>query len=833
MASPFPTPTLPEPTLPQPTDLQLIEQENEPEDPYKDIGPIITGLCFELDRQERPVREVLIKTWKYLELLWTGIANFYWNSTTNQWQPITYDDIRHLSDSSDLDPTLLNKTVNMLRPYGESIIGVLTTDTPRVKFFPENADNVDDINTAKAYSNIERKVQQDVFIKQKIAKIIKYLLTGGAAFGYNYSHTSEKYGTVNEPQYGTRKFRIETYTCSECGGEITSNRTEIPDPEVGSETLDISRGVEQGLSEAINEPLDDEKELQEQPLQAQNLLHEQSETPEEEAAEIDSLTCPYCQTLAPPMIDSEEGEEQFQKENLIIPKTRQQIEIYGPLNVKIPTKACKKEDVFFLFFEEEVHEAIARDTYPHYKDEIKPGPNSDLAYDRWARAQYENMGEINSHYVTIRKAWLRPSAYEALGDDTKCEKLKELFPNGLVAVFSNQNFLFAEASALDDHWTISKNPVYERLYGDPLLKAGIPLQETANDLFQLELETVKYSIPQTFADPLYFDFEAYSKSKAQPGLLYPMKASPSGRPMSDVFFETRTATLPKEVEVLENKIQSLFQFVLGVFPSVFGGEGTGGKTLGEYEQSRAQALQRLNINPWDIVVNMYAEMMAKTVKHYAEDILEDESFVEAKGTNFINVWIKKSELQGNIGEVRPEVIQQFPTSWGQKKSAILELMGLNNEMINGILFHPENVNLLSQYLSIEQLYIPGDDQRNKQLSEIKNLIAGQPMMGPETIDPNTGMPGPGMPMGSSVPIEPEVDNNEIHAQTLEAFVCSEVGQTLKEFNPPGYMNCLAHLQEHQQAIAMAQMQQMQQQAMMNPQQQSPKQGSQKVGEANV
>ena len=830
MATSFPVPEerLQE-ELPPMSDEEMIAQEEEPEDPYKDIGPILTSLVMEIDRQERPVREVLIKTWKYLELLWTGIANFYWNSTTNQWQPITYDDIRHLSDSSDLDPTLLNKTINMLRPYGESIIGVLTTDTPRVKFFPENADNVDDINTAKAYSNIERKVQQDVFIKQKLAKIIKYLLTGGASFGYNYSHTSEKYGSVSEPQYGTKKFRITTYSCSECGGEITSNREEIPDPETGTETLDLSRGVEQGLSETINEPLDDERERNEQEIQSANLQHEQLEEQQEaltgEEPEIEALTCPYCSVLAPPVQDEEEEEEKFEIEPKIIPKTRQQIEIYGPLNVKIPVKATKKEDCFFLFFEEEVHEAIARDTYPNYADRIHPGPNTDLAYDRWARAQYENMGELNQYYVTIRKAWLRPSAYWVCGDKEKRDKLTELFPNGLVAVFANQDFLFAEASCLDDHWTISKNPIYERLYGDPLLKAGIPLQETANDLFQLELETVKYSIPQTFADPLYFDFEAYSKSKSQPGLLYPMKASPSGRPMSDVFFETRTATLPKEVEVLENKIQSLFQFVLGVFPSVFGGDAQGSKTLGEYEQSRSQALQRLNINPWDIVVNMYAEMMAKTVKHYAEDILEDESFIEQKGNNFINVWIKKADLQGRIGEVRPEVIQQFPTSWSQKKAAILELMGLNNEMINSILFHPENINLLSQYLSIEQLYIPGDDQRNKQLSEIKGLVASPPM-----IDPASGMP-----MGSSVPIEPQVDNHEIHAQALEAFICSEVGQALKEFNPEGYMNCLAHLQEHQMIIQQQMMEQQAQEAAMANHGNKGNKGSssENVGEANV
>jgi hypothetical protein len=789
-----------EENLPPPSDLDIISQEEKPENPYEDIGLLISNLVVQIDTQERPTREVLIKIWKYLELLWTGIANFYWNSTTNQWQPITYDDIRHLSDSSDIDPSLLNKTINMLRPYGESILGVLTTDTPRVKFFPEDADQIDDINTAKAYSNIERKIQQDVFIKQILAKIIKYLLTGGFSAVYNYTHTSEEYGTKEEPTYNSKKFRITNYSCANCGNLIHSNREALGEElgeELGEDTLDNAQGVELGLSETIGEPLDDERERT-----------ELEEVPTE-GPEIEEVTCPNCSLFAPPVQDFEEEEVLEPGPPRIIPKSRQNIEVFGPLNVKIPTKASKKSEILWCILEEEIHEARAKSLYPNYKDKIKPGSHTDLAYDRWARSQYENMGELNQYYVTIRKVWLRPDAYYILPED-QCEKLKNLFPHGLLAVFSTDTFLFAEASVMDDHWTFSRNPVYERIYGDPLLKAAIPLQEAANDLFQLELETVKYSIPQTFADPLHFDFEAYSKSKAQPGLIYPIKTGPGGRPISDIFYETRTAQLPKEVEVLEDKINNLFQFILGTFPSIFGGEAQGSKTLGEYEQSRAQALQRLNINPWDIVVNMYAEFMSKSVKHYAEDLLEDERFVEQKGNNFINVWIRKADLQGKIGAVRPEVVQQFPTSWGQKKAAILEMLSMNNPMINNILFHPENIHILALYLSIEQLYIPGDDQRNKQLSELKGLVGGMPL-----VDPNTGEP-----ISSSVPVEMEVDDHQIHSSVLEAFICSEAGQSLKEFNPEAYANCLMHLQEHKMIL------QQQQMAIPVPEEQQ-------LGEANV
>lgn len=804
------------PPVSEVSDLELINQETDPqklaEEQLDLIKGYVSSIIKTIDTQERPTREIQIKIWKYLDLLWTGISNFYWNSTTNQWKPITYDDIRHLSESADIDPTLLNKTINMLRPYGESIIGALTVAIPENKYFPGDADSVDDINTAKAYTLVEKKIAIDNNMKTKIVQMLLNLLTGGFFAVYNYSHSSEKYGTVKQPVYKSQKFRISTAVCSSCGFELSVDKT----PE--EDTLDNSSGVEEGLSETVNEPLDDENERNES--LSPELLQGGIEGPK-----LEEVTCPNCQNLAPVLNNQDIQEEQVQDGNLIVPKSRQVIEVYGPLQVKIPTHASTKEEVLWCILEQEIHVSQARTLYPKYKSKIQPGSHTDLAYDRWARSQYENMGELNQYYVTIRKMWLRPSAYELLEDQESPEALRAQFPDGLMAVFAAEQLLFIEASDMDDHWTFSVNPIYRRLYGDPLLKAAIPLQEAANDLFQLEMETVKYAIPQSFADPEALDFHQYSQSKNQPGLIYPMK-SIGGKAISDSITSTITASLPKEVEVLEQKVEKYFQFVLGVFPSVFGGEAAGSRTLGEYEQSRGQALQRLSINPQHVIHAAYAELMGKAVKHYLEDLLEDEVFVTAKGNSFINSWIRKADAQGRIGEVRPSQSEQFPSSWGQKKATWLELIGLNNEFISSTLMHPENMQLANEILGIDDLYIPGDDQRNKQLNEIRTLVVTplppmpvDPMTGQPVIDPMTGQP---VQQTSSVPIEP-VDDDNIHHQVISAFICSEVGQNLKEVNPEAYQNLMLHDMEHQMRM---------QQAMM-AQQAAQAQQPQKLGEANV
>ena len=820
MTTPIPVQSPPVSAL---SDEELLSQDDNINNPQEllekakeEAEGLVINIVSQIDRQERPTREILIKIWKYLDLLWTGIANFYWNSTTNQWKPITYDDVRHLSENSDIDPTLLNKTINMLRPYGESIIGALTVTNPRNKYFPADADSIDDINTARAYINIEQKIALDNEIKTKMVQMIMNLLVGGFFGVYNYSHASEDFGTVSQPTYENKKFRIDTFTCSECGAEISQDKTE--------DTNDTAKNAEVGMEETINEPLE---ENDDQPNLDQVIKEQIENITGEEQDQQESMLCPSCGLNAPPMMNSEMTDEQVKTGDVVIPKCRQILEVYGPLQVKIPTHASKKEEVLWCILEDEIHESHARYLYPDYRDKIQPGSKDDLAYDRWARSQYENMGELNQYYVTRRRVWLRPSAYEFLGDEETPEKLKALFPEGLMAVFMNQNLLYIESSEMDDHWTFSLNPIYRRLYGDPLLKAGIPLQETTNDLFQLELETVKYAIPQTFADPAYFDFEAYRQSKSQPGLIYPMKM-PSGQPLQNALANSITANLPKEVEVLEEKLEKLFQFILGVFPSVFGGEQSSGKTLGEYEQSRAQALQRLNINPQEVVHRAYAQAMAKAIRQYAEDLLEDEAYVQSKGNTFVNVWIRKSELTGKIGEVIPEFSEQFPVTWGQKKAAWMELMGLNNQAIIQILFHPENIHFLSDMLSMDELYIPGDDQRNKQLDEIKNLITIQPQ-----IDPMTNQPIEQLLQQSTVPIEP-IDDNNIHYQVISAFICSQIGQALKETNPLAYQNLMLHAQEHMQVIQQQMMaQQQEQQTSQDQGNKGSEKSQEQVGEANV
>jgi hypothetical protein len=163
----------------------------------------------------------------------------------------------------------------------------------------------------------------------------------------------------------------------------------------------------------------------------------------------------------------------------------------------------------------------------------------------------------------------------------------------------------------------------------------------------------------------------------------------------------------------------------------------------------------------------------------------DENFVRTQGSNFLNVWVRKTELTGDVGDVTPEVSEALPVSWTQKRDVVMNLMQMKDPVIGGILAHPENASMIAATIGLPDLYIPGDDDRNKQLQEIAQMVQQEPVPGMMGGD-----------MQSSVPITPELDNHPVEAEVCRAWLKSELGQDAKVNNPAGYANVLAHLKEH-------------------------------------
>jgi hypothetical protein len=698
---------------------------------------ILSQLLDDYLQLEEGPRDINMREWRKHLNYWDGLQYAAWDETSSSWK--TPDQILDEDPQSDIDPSLYAKVVNVYKAHGEILIGALSSGVPTVRFFPLDADDHEDLQTAKAYSKIAELIGRHNKAKLLLMKSLYLLYNCGMVACYNENKTDYRFGSYPTPVYEDIPIVNRSTYCPSCGNEM------------GQETL-----PQDGLPPPPP-----------------------------------PVACQDCGYQGAPEVEDVPGTTQVQTGEQRNPKNRECLEIYGPLNVKIPLYVKEAVSTPYVCLEDEFPVALLREIYPEYEDKIQSFTLG--TYDSELRVPAVYKGDMPDEMCTVQRVWFQPWALNLWRRDKETIKaLKQQFPEGIYIVRIN-NDLVVEivADSIDKHWTFAEHPLSESLHSPPIGRPMIPLQDIENELDNLTLETIEFGLPELFADPKVLDFTAYQRQEIRPGQVSPASA-PAGRSLGEGFHEVKATTLSREVELFAERMNQRQQFVQGTYPSIYGGTQEGGSgTAREYELSKASALQRLSTT-WVILQEWWAMVMEKSTKSFTKNMKTDEKFVKSKGSNFINVWIKQAELTGEIGEVTPEVAEPFPISWTQKRDVILNLMQMNNEDIGAVIRHPENSGLIATIIGLPDLYIPGDDSRNKQLYEIGQLIIAEPMM--------TGQMGPdGQPvLMPTVQVDPVLDDHLVEVEICKAWLRSEVGIDAKTSNPGGYMNVMAHMKMHQQ-----------------------------------
>ena len=263
------------------------------------------------------------------------------------------------------------------------------------------------------------------------------------------------------------------------------------------------------------------------------------------------------------------------------------------------------------------------------------------------------------------------------------------------------------------------------------------------------------------------------------------------------------------------KVQEFGQLVSGALPSLFGGPVEGSRTASEYSMSRAQALQRLQTT-WKMLTIWWKQVFSKSIPLYISEIREDERDVRRdESGNFVNVFVRKADLEGRIGNIELEANENLPITWTQQRDVITQLLESNNEILNSILSDPESLPYLKKSLGLTELDLPGEDDRQKQHEEITQLVNSTPIvMPPDQMMMREammmGMPPPPNEELPSVEVDPDVDNHELEAEICRKWLVSDAGRLCKIENIDGYRNVLLHMKAHKMIVQ----QQLEQEMMM-------------------
>lgn len=721
------------------------------------------------DIEDRAVRERQIRTWRRLKLYWNGFQNIWYSEVAHDWR--IWDDQARADDN---DQSYYDKPVNVFRAYLESIIAALSVTVPAIKCFPDDAENPLDLATAKAGDAIAKLIYKHNDVTLLWLHALYLFCTEGLVACYTYSKEDEEYGSYDIAEFEEEEQAI--YNCPTCGSPVNA-------------ALFTQREKDEF------EPDGDDAKVHDFILNK------------------DGIVCENCGGMIDPNFEPEHQVVSRLVGVTSKPKTRQCIEVYGGLYVKIPNYAMKQCDIPYLRFSYETHNSNVIDRYPHLREKLTGNTKVVPAamglydpYEAWGRLSPQYHGEYPINNVTVNNYWFRPTAFNVLPEED-AKVLRAKFPDGCKFVKINEYGAEAENECLDDCWTLTSNPLSDYLHHDPLGLLLTSVQDITNDLVSLVLQTIEHGIPQTFADPTVLNFDQYRQTETVPGAIYP--ATPrAGKAVGEGFYEVRTATLSGEILPFSQSVQSMGQLVSGALPSLFGGQsGQGSQTASEYAMSRAQALQRLQ-TPWKMLTLWWKTIFGKVIPSYIKTVMDDERVVEQdEQGNFINVFIRKAELQGRIGSIELEANEQLPITWSQRRDVVMDMFKLGVPEIIQALAAPENIDLLKQAIGLEEFVVPGAADRNKQYEEIQQLITSEPIAVPNPMNPM------GMEEMPSVEVDPFIDNHQVEAEVCRQWLVGDAGRLAKVENPAGYKNVLLHLQAH---MMIMQQQMMQQQMAMQP-----------------
>lgn len=724
-------------------------------------------------KEDTATRQLQLQKWRRLKFFWNNITNIWFDSVAHDWR---IGDSEY--DNSGSDQAYYDQRINVFKAYLESIFAALSILVPPVKAVPDNAENSDDIETAKAADKISGILYRHNSADMLWLHNLYIWGTEGLVCGYNYPKFDKKNGTFKIDEYKQEPEIHLIETCPLCN-------VEIADDVVTEEELKVIEQAKQDAQQIPQENNEVVDSLQETTGVVDNDM----------GMPMGMEICPNCQQPMTPITEQKNEIKDVLIKTIDEIKGKVALDSYGGLNVKVPLYARHQDQVLYLFKCYEDHYANAIELAPTLHEKIGKqyaGNNQSFdSYEQWARLNVEYRGEYPVNVVTIKDMWVKPAAYNILSE-ARAKAWKKKYPDGIRTCFIGDLYAFSKRESLDEHWTLEYNPMADYLSDDPLGSLLTSVQEITNDLISLHKQTLEHGVGLTIVDPAFIDLNAYSQTEVVPGAMIPSKTISGNKTLKDGIVELKTATFNDGSLQFSDQVQSLGQLSSGAMPSLFGVMDS--ETASQDSMSKNQAQSRLGLK-WKTKCNWWKQYMGKAISMYMTLIQcqDDERDVQ-KGVdgNFINIVVKKAELSGKIGRFELEANENLPMSWSQRKDVLMQLLLSPNPQIASWLMLPENQPALRATIGIDNFNIPGADDVDKQWAEIQQLINSEPLMTGDMVNPE-------MP---SIEVDELFDTHPIQFEICRKWAVSEVGQYYKYNLPAQYQNVLLHAQQH--LIAMGQ-----------------------------
>ena len=802
----------------------------------EELRPDLVNALRELEveyRQEGIVaRRNEIRRIRQARLFWQGLQYAWWNPQDMTWH-LPYES-KIYDDSAAAEMPRYQFVTNLYQAFGLSFISVLSQDVPATRFYPQSAQSIADITTARAASQVSELVEQNNRVQHLLTGVAFYLWTDGKIGGYvRYVADSQRFGSHDEPVIEEHYVPLgeDAYVCPECGAE-----QEVGSEAGGDEWQDGRRQKSGGSPHLRKRRMGGGAAKPRNEARASAIRRASSGN----QSPVTGHQSPVTPRLLPPVIcrncGASLGPEHFKPAPRVaiplvtgvrrVANGQEVISVVGGLELNTPVWANEMHEYPYLQWSMEVHRAKLKASYPLAADKIQMGgpQSADEVYARATRVAISqglpttHPGDALFNLITFSRTWIRPWAFYAIEDKSVRDALLALFPDGCYVAFAGDTYCESRNESMDDRWR-----VMHALPGDGQNRPSVgdslvQIQERYNTLSNIQAETYEYGIPPIYADPQVLDFDALSNQTAEPAAHYPARARP-GQPLAAGFFQPAPAQVPPDlVRHQQDLMGPVAQFLTGLFPAVFGGEMESQKTAIGLRDGARSGARAAGTGVAAAEDSFIADVMLLSVDCFRKNRPEDAEIpILGPGGEFESRWIRLADLKGNI-QAYPESDETFPRLKSQQRAVVQQLMASSDPLIQQALADPSNIGFVKCVLGLSDLVVPGEDSRNKQLREIDLLLQSGADCGaqasgrPECTVPagtvkhgeNAARLKPALPvLLPSVPVDLLFDNHAVELEECRRWANSDAGQMARIENPAGFANVRAHAEAHLRAIGLA------------------------------
>ena len=754
------------------------------EDDQAQLRGLVRNLLSQSDMSRRNQLRRVLRGRDYFD----NKFNIVWDDGLRLYVPLSAINLSSydLADEESDTDSLLNW--NIYQATGMYLISSLAGGRPTVRWYPKNAENQLDVQTANASTDVLDLFYRTNGLATQLNRQAFLLFNDAVSYAYvRYVQDGPRFGFRDAAiiENVTKELRPAGYMCGYCGA-FTDARTAMQT---------------NGACSKCGQPLS-------------------------AGAYQNAVTGP---------VPTQVGTRQ-------VANGAEILNFYGVPEVRVPPEAASIALASYFCLQTEEDPGFLAALYPWLADKIQAGTfmgEETLIEERQARLSIRAgtwqgpYGAVDgsNEKVTFTRIWVRPYLFYRIKDPETRQRLLTAFPKGAFFAFAGNVFCESRNECMDDYWVMCHaypgDGAIRPSIGEILLDA----QDALNDLMDAEIQAARHAVPFTLYNQELLGGAEFKQSKSRGGMMYPVEMK-DARSLGEQVLQTGTPAMPADVGALRQEIFGhISQWLSGALPGMTGQGDPNLPTAKAFAQAREQALGRLGVT-WQNILDCWVKIAELAVKHFIENRTDDVLVPDMTPIGFRNRVVKLSSLQGQA-VAYAESSETFPLTNSEKRDNVLNMARIS-PAFGAALASPENYEFTKSIGALQGFKLPGEKARAKQLREIQRLLQEQPIQPPPPPPmppmppPGPGMMPPGPPQGGpagpppgppgmppmpmvpmpppppqpSIPIDFKTDDHMHEFAAGQEWLQSEEADELRNTNPAGYANVVLHIGAHFDAMHM-------------------------------